>query len=141
MTPPIWSLLRPSARQFQPREAELLELTAPLIKDKERFRRILKQLVLLFRDACVLRAGGASCLSHQPEAAGELAHTLTRDQLMRLLEYAQSAQKAQDQNANAALLVTTFLRPDAGRVPRAACIKVARSNSEKKAIGFAVVGR
>lgn len=85
-----------------------MELTAPLIKDKERFRRILKQLVLLFRDACVLRAGGASCLSHQPEAAGELAHTLTRDQLMRLLEYAQSAQKAQDQNANAALLVTTF---------------------------------
>ncbi|MFR8529717.1 MAG: ATP-binding protein [Anaeromassilibacillus sp.] len=91
-----------------PGEAKLLELTAPLIKDKERFRRILKQLVLLFRDACVLRAGGASCLSHQPEAAGELAHTLTRDQLMRLLEYAQSAQKAQDQNANAALLVTTF---------------------------------
>ena len=42
-----------------PGEAKLLELTAPLIKDKERFRRILKQLVLLFRDAGVLRAGGA----------------------------------------------------------------------------------
>lgn len=123
-----------------PGEAKLLELTAPLIKDKERFRRILKQLVLLFRDACVLRAGGASCLSHQPEAAGELAHTLTRDQLMRLLEYAQSAQKAQDQNANAALLVTTFC----ARMRAAShggMLKVARSNSEKKAIGFAVVGR
>lgn len=89
-------------------EAKLLELTAPLIKDKERFRRILKQLCLLFRDACVLRAGGTSCLSGQPEAADALAHALTRDQLMRLLAHAQSAQKAQDQNANAALLVTTF---------------------------------
>ena len=89
-------------------EAMLLELTAPLIKDKERFRRVLQQLALLFRDACVLRAGGTSCLSHQPEDAEALAHALTRGQLMRLLEYVQGAQKAQDQNANAALLVTTF---------------------------------
>lgn len=89
-------------------EAKLLELTAPLIKDKERFRRILQQLGLLFRDACVLRAGGTTCLSHQREAAGALAHALTRDQLLRLLEGAQDAQKAQDLNANAALLVTTF---------------------------------
>lgn len=89
-------------------EAKLLELTAPLIKDKERFRRILKQLYLLFRDACVLRAGGASCLSGQSEAADALANALTRSQLLRLLEHAQRAQKAQEQNANAALLVTTF---------------------------------
>lgn len=89
-------------------EVMLLELTAPLIKDKERFRRVLQQLALLFRDACVLRAGGTSCLSHQPEDAEALAHALTRGQLMRLLEYVQGAQKAQDQNANAALLVTTF---------------------------------
>ena len=86
----------------------LLELTAPLIKDKERFCRVLQQLALLFRDACVLRAGGTSCLSHQPEDAEALAHALTRGQLMRLLEYVQGAQKAQNQNANAALLVTTF---------------------------------
>ena len=89
-------------------EVMLLELTAPLIKDKERFRRVLQQLALLFRDACVLRAGGTSCLSHQPEDAEALAHALTRGQLMRLLEYVQGAQKAQNQNANAALLVTTF---------------------------------
>ena len=89
-------------------EARLLELTAPLIKDKERFRRILKQLCLLFRDACVLRAGGGACLSGQPGAADELAHALTRGQLLRLLERAQSAQKAQERNANAALLVTAF---------------------------------
>ena len=89
-------------------EVMLLELTAPLIKDKERFRRVLQQLALLFRDACVLRAGGTSCLSHQPEDAEALAHALTRGQLMRLLEYVQGAQKAQDRNANAALLVTTF---------------------------------
>ena len=89
-------------------EVMLLELTAPLIKDKERFRRVLQQLALLFRDACVLRAGGTSCLSHQPEDAEALAHALTRGQLVRLLEYVQGAQKAQNQNANAALLVTTF---------------------------------
>lgn len=89
-------------------EVMLLELTAPLIKDKERFRRVLQQLALLFRDACVLRAGGTSYLSHQPEDAEALAHALTRGQLMRLLEYVQGAQKAQNQNANAALLVTTF---------------------------------
>ena len=89
-------------------EVKQLELTAPLIKDKARFRRVLQQLALLFRDACVLRAGGTSCLSHQPEDAEALAHALTRGQLMRLLEYVQGAQKAQNQNANAALLVTTF---------------------------------
>lgn len=89
-------------------EAALLELTAPLIRDKDRLRRIFKQLYLLFRDACVLRAGGNACLSGQREAADTLAHALTRDRLLALLEQVKTAQRAQEQNANAALLVTAF---------------------------------
>ena len=99
-------------------EAELLFLASDLIKDKSRLRSVLVQLVLIFRDASALRAGGTACLSEQKEAAASLGTALTRDKLLLLMEEVKKAQRALDQNANSALLVTALcanLRAAAGR--------------------------
>lgn len=102
-----------------PGEAELLFLTAPLIRDKESLSAVLEGLTLLFRDACTLRAGAsAGCLSGLPDDAARLSRSLTRDSLFRLLTLTREAAAAQKRNANAALLVTTLcarLRAAAGR--------------------------
>lgn len=99
-------------------EAELLFLTPALIRDKGKFRSVLAQLLLVFRDAVVLRAGGTVCMSGQREAAAALGAALTRDKLLLLREEAQKAQRALDRNANSALLATALcagLRTAAGR--------------------------
>jgi DNA polymerase III delta prime subunit len=99
-------------------EADLLFLTSGLIKDKVKLRAVLAQLVLIFRDAAVLRAGGTVCLSGQQEAAQALGAGLTRGKLLLLLDEARKAQRALDQNANSALLVTALcanFRTAAGR--------------------------
>ena len=102
-----------------PGEAELLFLTAPLIRDKESLSAVLEGLTLLFRDACALRAGASvGCLSGLPDDAAALSRALTRDSLFRLLTLTREAAAAQKRNANAALLVTTLcarLRAAAGR--------------------------
>lgn len=91
-----------------PGEAELLFCTAPLLRDRNRLRAVLAQMVLLFRDASVLRVGGASCLSGEKSTAEYLASSLTRKSLMLLLEKTGRAQRALERNANSALLVTTL---------------------------------
>lgn len=99
-------------------EAELLFLSADLIKDKAGLKTVLAQLELIFRDAAVLRAGGDSCLSGQRDAAASLGAGLTRDKLFLLLGEIKKARRALDQNANSALLVTALcanLRAAAGR--------------------------
>ena len=101
-----------------PGEAELLFLTAPLVKDRDRLRAVLEGLALLFRDACVLRAGASGCVSGLPGAAGRLSRALTRESLLRLLEFTLQARRSLQQNANGALLVTTLcaqVRAAAGR--------------------------
>ena len=100
------------------KEADLLFLTSGLIKDKVKLRAVLAQLVLIFRDAAVFRAGGTACLSGQREAAQALGAGLTRSNLLRLLDEVKKAQRALDQNANSALLVTAMcanFRTAAGR--------------------------
>ena len=112
-------LSRIAAALCAPGEAELLFLTAPLIRDKESLAATLEGLILLFRDACTLRAGAsAGCLSGLPDDAAALSRALTRDSLFRLLTLTREAAAAQKRNANAALLVTSLcarLRAAAGR--------------------------
>jgi len=99
-------------------ESDFMFLTASLMKDKEKLRGVLAQLVLIFRDAAVLRAGGTSCLSGQKDAAAALGAGLTRDRLLLLLSEVQATQRALDLNANTALLLTVLcanLRAAAGR--------------------------
>lgn len=99
-----------------PDEMELLAVTAPLIRDKDLLRAVLDRLVGLFRDACVIRAGGSALGGES--AAQELAATLTRDKLMALVTETVTARENVERNANAALLVTAYcarLRRAAGR--------------------------
>lgn len=101
-----------------PNEAELLFCTAPLVKDRDRLRAVLGRLFLIFRDAAALRAGADSCLSGERETAAFLAESLTRTNLMRLLEETDRLRHALEGNANQALLVTCLcasLREAAGR--------------------------
>lgn len=101
-----------------PNESELLFITADFLKDKDKLRGVLKQMSLIFRDAVVLRAGGASCLSGQNETAAALSGSLTRQSLLSLLEETKKARRALEQNANSALLITSYcagLRNATGR--------------------------
>ncbi|HEX3017217.1 MAG TPA: ATP-binding protein [Caproicibacter sp.] len=117
--PGDWTLANQIARSVMASgEADLLFGTAGLIKDKEGLRGVLKQLLLLFRDALVVRSGGTSCLSGQQETAAALGGGLTRLSLVRMIDQTEKALRALDQNANTALLVTAYcawLRCAAGR--------------------------
>ncbi len=101
-----------------PAELPLLRLTGKLEKDKDALPGVLSGLVLVFRDALVLRSGGEGCLSIAPDAAAELAKTLSRERLLRLLETVQDLDRIRRRNANYTLLLTLFsarLRQAAGR--------------------------
>lgn len=87
-------------------EMALLEATAPLIRDKDMLRAVLDRLVIVFRDACVLRAGGSAL--GDKSTAQELASALTREKLMALVTETMSARENVERNANTALLVTAY---------------------------------
>lgn len=100
-----------------PREEGLLLAAAPLQKDRELFREVLSRLGLIFRDACVLRAGGKAVLGGAPQAADRLS-ALPRKQLMALPPLAEEYRQKLERNANMALLTTDLcvrLREAAGR--------------------------
>ena len=91
-----------------PTEAELLFLTAGLIRDREKLKGVLGHLSVLFRDAAVLRAGGTSCLSGREESVQALSEKLTRKSLLLLLEETNRAKRAADAYANTALLTASL---------------------------------
>jgi hypothetical protein len=75
-------------------------------------------MTLIFRDALARRCNAGSRLSTSPETAEELARTLTREQLMRLMETMETLQVALRRNMNYTLFLTVFcarLREAAGR--------------------------
>ncbi len=101
-----------------PDELELLRLCAGLEKDKEALNGALGGLSLLFRDALIQRCGGGRALSTSPETADKLARTLTRRQLIALLDTVEDLQRARLRNMNNTLFLTWMparLRAAAGR--------------------------
>ena len=103
-----------------PDELELLRLAAGLDKDKETAAGVLSGLRLLARDALAIRCGGAQVplLSTSPETADKLSRTLTRPQLMALMDAVEGLQQAMLRNMNQTLFLTLFsarLRAAAGR--------------------------
>ena len=101
----------------EPREDSLLQAVAPLQKDRELFREVLARLEVIFRDACVLRAGGSAVLGGAPETADRLS-ALSRKRLMVLAPLPGEFRQKLERNANMALLTTDFsarLREAAGR--------------------------
>ena len=95
----------------------LLQAAAPLQKDRKLCREALSRLGVIFRDACVLRAGGKTLLGGAPEEADRLGD-LPKKQLVRLAALPEEYLQKLDRNANMALLVTCLcqsLREAAGR--------------------------
>ena len=95
-----------------------MQVTAPLIKDKDLFKEVLNQLTLIFRDACVHRTGGNSYLSTQTEQVNALCRAIPKAKLFQLGQVITEIQNAMVFNANMTILVTLLcakLRTAAGR--------------------------
>ena len=54
------------------------------IKDKDLLKEVLNQLTLIFRDACIQRAGGSSHLSTQTEQVNALCRAIPKAKLFQL---------------------------------------------------------
>ena len=85
------------------REYELVSKTGKLVKDKELFGKVLKELILIFRDACALSAG-SSIQTAGSKSAEYLAQRLTRKKIMAMLETVRQAQAMMERNVNQNLL-------------------------------------
>ena len=95
----------------------LLKAVLPLYKDRVLCREVLVRLEILFRDACVLRAGADKLLSGMPQTAEELC-ALPRAVLLQRKEQMRELIRRLDGNANLNLLVTCLcaaLREKGGR--------------------------
>lgn len=100
-----------------PTEAELMELTASLEKEKQLTVGVLAGLSLILRDALVCQYGGTTTLSTAPDAAQRLASRLTAPRLMALMEQVERLQFALSRNMNNNLFLTRLcacLRQAAG---------------------------
>ena len=100
-----------------PTEVELLQLTAPMEKEKQLTAGVLAGLHLVFRDALVLQYGGTATLSTAPDVARTLAARLTGSRLTALMEQVEVLREAQLRNMNNTLLLTRLcacLRQAAG---------------------------
>lgn len=108
---------RIAAAIIAPTEAELMELTASLEKEKQLTAGVLAGLSLVLRDALVRQYGGATTLSTAPDAAAQLASRLTAPRLTALMEQVERLQFALNRNMNNNLLLTRLcacLRQAAG---------------------------
>lgn len=85
----------------------LLKAAAPLQKDRALFRETLDRLSVIFRDACVQRAGGSSQLSGAPQAVDALSGFSLR-RLMALQKLTDGTRQKLDRNANTALLLACY---------------------------------
>lgn len=85
----------------------LLKAAAPLQKDRALFRETLERLGMIFRDACVQRAGGGSLLSGAPQAVEALG-SLSLKRLMALQELTASTRQKLERNANTSLLLACY---------------------------------
>lgn len=95
----------------------LFRAAAPLQKDRKLCAQVLTRLEVIFRDACVLRAGGNTLLSGADALADALS-TLPRAKLYTLPQLAVEFRQKLDRNANIPLLVTCLcvqLRESTGR--------------------------
>lgn len=100
------------------KELELLQVTAPLLKDKDLLKDVLKQLDLIVRDACVQRAGGTHYMSSHKEQVDALCRGVPKVKLFQLEKVVNETRDAMVFNANMTILVTALcakLRTVAGR--------------------------
>lgn len=106
-----------AAAMQEPGGDRLFRASAPLQKDRALCAEVLTRLELLFRDACVLRAGGTVLLSGA-EREADLLSILPRERLYALPQLMVEFRQKIERNANMPLLVTCLcirLRESAGR--------------------------
>ncbi len=95
----------------------LLKAVAAAQRDRKLFQDALSRLAVIFRDACVLRAGGTSLLSGAEKEA-DLLGSLPMGRLCALPGLAEEFREKLERNANLTLLAACFsarLREAAGR--------------------------
>ena len=100
-----------------PSEAELMELTGALEKEKQLTVGVLAGLSLILRDALVRKYGGTTTLSTAPAVAVQLASRLTAPRLTALMEQVEHLQFSLSRNMNNNLFLTRLcacLRQAAG---------------------------
>lgn len=108
---------RIAAAIVAPNEAELMELTGLLEKEKQLTAGVLAGLSLILRDALVRKYGGTTALSTAPDTADRLASRLTAPRLTTLMEQVEHLQFSLSRNMNNTLLLTRLcacLREAAG---------------------------
>lgn len=99
-------------------EHAMLAALAPLCRDKSLFGEVMDRLADIFRDACVFRAGGESCIGTAKEVSGALSESLTKARLASLPGICYEYKGYFQRNANLTLLVTCFcasIREAAGK--------------------------
>lgn len=99
-------------------EHDLLASSAPLIKDKPLFSEAAERLQLLFRDACMLKAGVRTISAATADTAQRLSRRLSLKSLMTLCDLTAQYARYVQRNANMALLVTALcakMRETAGK--------------------------
>lgn len=115
----ILELLPPLAQGLAANsELALLKATAPLEKAKEAIPAVLSGLQLILRDALFCRYDCSPLLSTSPESAKLLANSLTRAQLLALLDAVDDLYAARSRNMNYTLFLTLLcsrLRSAAGK--------------------------
>ena len=92
---------------MEPGEHQLLAAAAPLYKDRQLLDEVLQRLHLIFRDACVLRAGSEILLSTARAEAQKLG-ALSMKRLTALEAVPEAYRRKLRHNANMTLLVTAL---------------------------------
>ncbi len=115
----VLALLPPLAKGLvAPTELELLKATAPLEKNKEAIPAVLNGLQFLLRDALFCRYNCSPLLGTSPETAQLLARSLTRQQVLALMDTVEDLRAARLRNINHTLFLTllcSHLRRAAGK--------------------------
>jgi len=89
-----------------PHEYELLKKTAVFEKNKALLPLCLPELELIVRDALVIKHGGTETFSASPAAAAAMAHELTQEKMLKLIEEIRLLYEATQRSANHNLLIT-----------------------------------
>ncbi len=89
-------------------ELEFLKKLAVFQKDKPLFRLMLKEAVLIVRDAAVLQSGGNSLVSSFGDTAHKLKTKLTQKNTVEIIKVLNSFEELLDRNPNFNLTLTRF---------------------------------
>jgi DNA polymerase III delta' subunit len=89
-------------------EHAMLAALAPVIRERALFGEVMAHMAAIFRDACVLRAGGAHSIGTAPQVSQRLSESLTKAQLAALPGICYTFQEYFQRNGNLTLLATVF---------------------------------